>query len=289
MKKYIFLISILVSSLTTFAQEVKESTTVVNSTNQPCILAEYALSGEIIEGAFIKKMADAKISKASKGTDGFKLYKGVTISEITKETIDLYYKVEDKKTSAILTLALSKGYDNFFKKETDAVSIENVKIYLTKFVNDATAFLLAKQINEQVAVVKNLEKKLKGQSKDEEGYTKDKSKIESKINSNKIDIVALKIEMEAQQKELETVKMKTVTVEEMNALKKELSKQQVATEKATKKYNNALEDAGTYNENLKKAEDKIMVAVLEQTKTKSEITEANKKIDDLKTQLANLK
>ena len=95
--------------------------------------------------------------------------------------------------------------------------------------------------------------------------------------------------MEAQQKALETVKMKTVTVEEMNALKKELSKQQSTTEKATKKYNNALEDAGTYNENLKKAEDKIMDAVLEQTKTKSEITEANKKIDDLKTQLANLK
>lgn len=289
MKKYIFLISILVSSLTTFAQEVKESTTVVNSTNQPCISAEYALSGEIIEGAFIKKMADAKISKASKATDGFKLYKGVTVSEITKETIDLYYKVEDKKTSAILTLAFSKGYDNFFKKETDAVSIENAKIYLTKFVNDATAFLLAKQMNEQAAVVKSLEKKLKGQSKDEEGYTKDKSKIESKINSNKIDIVALKIEMEAQQKALETVKAQTVTVEEMNALKKELSKQQSATEKATKKYNNALEDAGTYNENLKKAEDKIMDAVLEQTKTKSEITEANKKIDDLKTQLANLK
>ena len=289
MKKYIFLISIIITTLTTFAQEVKESTTVVNNTNQPCISADYALSGEIIEGAFIKKMADAKISKASKAANGFKLYKGVTVSEITKETIDLYFKVEDKKTSAILTLALSKGYDNFLKKETDSVSIENAKIYLTKFVNDATAFLLAKQMNEQAAVVKSLEKKFKGQSKDEEGYTKDKSKIESKINSNKIDIVALKIEMEAQQKALETVKAQTVTVEEMNALKKELSKQQSATEKATKKYNNALEDAGTYNENLKKAEDKIMDAVLEQTKTKSEITEANKKIDDLKTQLANLK
>jgi hypothetical protein len=289
MKKYIFLISIIITTLTTFAQEVKESTTVVNNTNQPCISAEYALSGEIIEGAFIKKMADAKIIKASKAANGFKLYKGITVSEITKETIDLYFKVEDKKTSAILSLALSKGYDNFLKKETDSVSIENAKIYLTKFVNDATAFLLAKQMNEQAAVVKSLEKKLKGQSKDEEGYTKDKSKIESKINSNKIDIVALKIEMEAQEKALEIVKTKTVTVEEMSALKKELSKQQSATEKATKKYNNALEDAGTYNENLKKAEDKIMDAVLEQTKTKSEITAANKKMDDLKAQLANLK
>jgi chromosome segregation ATPase len=289
MKKYIFLISILVSSLTTFAQEIKESTTLVNNTNQPCILADYALSGEIIEGAFIKKMADAKISKASKATDGFKLYKGVTISEITKETIDLYYKVEDKKTSAILTLALSKGYDNFFRKEIDSVSIENAKIYLAKFAKDATAFLLNKQMIEQASVVRSLEKKLKGQSKVEEGYTRDKSKIESKINSNKIDIVALKIEMEAQQKALENVKTQTVTVEEMNTLKKELSKQQVATEKVTKKYNSALEDAGTYNENLKKAEDKIADAALEEIKIKSEITEANKKMDDLKTQLANLK
>ena len=95
--------------------------------------------------------------------------------------------------SAILTLALSKGYDNFFKKEIDSISIENTKTYLTKFLNDATAFLFTQQMNEQAVVVKKLEKKLKSQSKIEEAHTKDKSKIESKINSNKLDIVAFKI------------------------------------------------------------------------------------------------
>jgi hypothetical protein len=292
MKKYIFILSILISALNSFAQDIKESTFLINNANQPCITANYALSGEIIEGAFIKKMTDAQLNKSSKASNGFKVYKKVIISEITKETIDLYYKVEDNKTSAILTLALSKGYDNFFKKETDSISIENTKTYLTKFFNDATAFLFTQQVNEQAAVVKKLEKKLKSQIKDEEGYTKDKSKIESKINSNKLDIVALKIEMEAQQKALEVIKTKTSTfesIEEVNALKKELSKQQVTAEKATKKYNSALEEAGNLKENLKKAEDKIADVALAQTATKSEIAEANKKINEITTQLANLK
>jgi hypothetical protein len=291
MKKYIFILSILISALNSFAQDIKESTFLINNANQPCITANYALSGEIIEGAFIKKMTDAQLNKSSKASNGFKVYKKVIISEITKETIDLYYKVEDNKTSAILTLALSKGYDNFFKKETDSISIENTKTYLTKFFNDATAFLFTQQMNEQAAVVKKLEKKLKSQIKDEEGYTKDKSKIESKINSNKLDIVALKIEMEAHQS-VRTIKTKTATfesIEEVNALKKELSKQQVTAEKATKKYNNALEEAGNLKENLKKAEDKIADVALAQTATKSEIAEANKKINEITTQLANLK
>lgn len=291
MKKYIFIISILVSALTTFAQDVKEGTILINNANQPCISADYALSGEIIEGAFIKKMTEAKLSKASKASNGFRLYKKVIISEITKETIDLYYKVEDKKTSAILTLALSKGYDNFFKKETDSISIENTKIYLTKFLNDATAFLLSKQLNTQTAVFKNLEKKLKNQSKDEENFTKDKSKIESKINLNKIDIVALKVDMEVLQKTLENVKNTAPNelIQDKDAFKKELSKQQSTTEKATKKYNSALEQAAELNENLKKAEDKITEAALQQIKTKSEIVEATKKMNEIISQIANLK
>jgi hypothetical protein len=291
MKKYIFILSILISALNSFAQDIKESTFLINNANQPCITANYALSGEIIEGAFIKKMTDAQFNKSSKASNGFKVYKKVIISEITKETIDLYYKVEDKKTSAILTLALSKGYDNFFKKETDSISIENTKIYLTKFLNDATAFLLLKQLNTQTAVFKNLEKKLKNQSKDEENFTKDKSKIESKINLNKIDIVALKVDMEVQQKTLENVKNTAPNelIQDKDAFKKELSKQQSITEKATKKYNSALEQAGTLNENLKKAEDKITEAALQQVKTKYEIVEATKKMNEIISQIANLK
>lgn len=289
MKKYILSIALLAGSLSSFAQDAKESTTLLNKINQPCIMADYAMSGEIIEGALIKKMAESKISKSSKATDGFKLYKGVTIPEITKETIDLYYRVDDKKTSATVYFLVSKGYDNFMKKETDSITIENTKMYLNKFVKDATAFSLNKQMVEQAEVIKDLEKKMKGQAKDEAGYTKDKSKVESKIASNKIDIEAMKMEMEAQQKALEIVNKKTATIEGMDALKKEVSKQQSATDKATKKYNNALEDAGSYKEDLKKAEDKIANSALDQTKTKSEIDEANKKLEELKSQLANLK
>lgn len=289
MKKIVLSFALFATTLSAFAQEVKESTTLLNKINQPSIVADYNLSGEIVEGAFIKKMTDAKISKPSKATDGFKLYKGISIPEITKETIDLYVKVDDKKTSSTVYMLMSKGYDNFMKKETDSISIENGKVYLTKFMKDINAFSLNKQIDAQNETIADLEKKMKGQAKDEAGYTKDKSKVESKISANKIDIEAMKVEMEAQQKALELVKQKTATIEQMDALKKEVSKQESVTEKATKKYNNALEDAGKYKDDLKKAEDKIAESALEQTKTKNEIDGAKRKLEDLKTQLSNLK
>ena len=97
--------------------------------------------------------------------------------------------------------------------------------------------------------------------------------------------------MEVQQKTLENVKNTAPNelIQDKDAFKKELSKQQSTTEKATKKYNSALEQAAELNENLKKAEDKITEAALQQIKTKSEIVEASKKMNEIISQIANLK
>lgn len=288
MKKLVSAIILFLIANNLQAQNVKEGTTLFNKINQPCLVGEYNFSGDIIEGALIKKMADAKISKPGKSSDGFKLYKGISLPDITKETIDLYYKIDDKKTNATLYVMLSKGYDNFIKHESDSVTLQRATEYFTKFIKDATAFSLQKDIVAQQEVIAGLEKKLKSQVKDEENATKEKSKIESKITANKIETEALKQEMEAQQKALEMVKQKTATIEQMDALKKEVSKQESATEKATKKYNNALEDAGQYKEDVKKAEDKIAASVIEQNKTKASITNAKQQLDNLQQQLQGI-
>jgi DNA repair exonuclease SbcCD ATPase subunit len=291
MKKQILCLAIiLLAGLHSFAQDIKEGTTELNKVSQPCIIASYAMSYDVVEGALLKKMSDAKYSKPSKTKDGFKMYKGINIPDIMNATLDYYIKIEDKKPNATLYMLISRGYDNFLKRESaDSVAIENAKLYLNKFMTDLMSFQLNKDIVAQNGAIKDVEKKMKNAAKDEESLTKDKSKVESKISGNEIEIQALKVDMEAQQAALETVKQETATVDQMEALKKKVTKQEDASKKATKKYEKALESAGSYKDELQKTESKLNDNATEQLKIKSELEEANKKLEELKTQLANLK
>jgi chromosome segregation ATPase len=159
---------------------------------------------------------------------------------------------------------------------------------MDKFVRDATAFQLNRDIEKQLEVIKDVEKKMKGVAKDQESYQKDKAKAESKISQNIIEQGALKSEWESQKKLLETVKAKTVTLDQMDALKKEVSKQEDATAKAEKKYNNAMKDGEEYKGDLNKAESKIGEAQIEMDKVKTELQNENNKLAELRAQLAAL-
>lgn len=290
MKKLLLTLhTFLLVSTVAFAQNAKTSTTEVNKLPQPCVSAEFTYPANIVEGAFKKKLSDAKLGSGDKSKDGFRLYKGVVIPEITKEKIDLYYKVEDKKPISIVTVLTSKGYDNFMKMETDSIAVNNTILYLNTFIKDVLTFSLNDQINKQNDVIGDIEKKSKNTAKDGESLLKDKAKIESKISKNNIEIGALKSEMENQQKALEVVKTKTATIEGMNALKKEVSKQEDVTKKATKNYENAVKDSADYKGDLSKNEKEINDNKTEQEKIKAELDQEKVKLEDLKKQLSEVK
>jgi hypothetical protein len=290
MKKIVLSLTFVTSlSLSLFAQEIQESTSVINGTAQQCLIANYAAPLEVVEGALLKKMADNKLGKPSKTKDGYRMYKGIQVNEIGNATLDYYFKLEDRKPNTGMYLLLSRGYDNFMKKETaDSVLLTGAKNYLTKFMTDVTAFQLNLDIEKQKDVIKDIEKNLRNTVKQEESLTKEKGKIENKISGNEIEIQALKVDMEAQQAALEQVKKETATIEQMDALKKKVSKQENATKKATKKYESALEDAGSYKDALQKTESKLNDNATEQQKIKSELEAANKKLTEINNNLNNL-
>ena len=283
------LTSFLLFIVTAFGQNAKTNQIEFNKVSQPCIVAEYSLPAEMVEGALKKKFSDAKLGSGSKANDGFRVYKGVVIPEITKDKMDVYYKVEDKKPTTMLYMLTSKGYDNFMKMETDSVAVLNTISYLDKFVRDATAYDLENQIDKNNDAIKDIEKKSKNNAKDIESLGKDKEKIESKIAKNTIELGALKTEMENQQKALELVRTKTATIDEMNALKKEVNKQEDATKKATKKYESAVKDGADYRENLAKKEKEISDGITEKETLRAELETQRAKLEDLKNQLNSLK
>ena len=253
-------------------------------------MASYTMTYDVVDGAWAKKMSDMKFSKPSKTKDGYKMYKGIIIPEISAKSMDYYVKIDDRKPNTNFYLLMSLGYTNFLSRNAgDSVALDNAKAFMTKFMVDLNAFQLNKDIVAQNEAISAIEKRLKNASKQEESLNKEKGKIQSKISSNEIEIQALKSDMEAQQTALEAVKQKTATIDQMEALKKEVSKQEEATKKATKKYEKALESAGEYKNDLQKNESDLNDNATEQQKIKAELSEANNKLEDLKKQLAALK
>ena len=143
---------------------------------------------------------------------------------------------------------------------------------------------IAKQTEKQ----EDLEKDLKKAVKKGESLVKDKAQTESNINKNQNNIGNLKADKESQQKTLDFVRAKTGTVEQMNSIKKEISKQEDAVKKATKKYESALEDADDYKKDLEKTNTNINENQSEQVRLKGEIEKVKSLIADLKGKLSAL-
>ena len=200
MKNYFSTLAVLIAfAFYSNAQEIqnaKTSTIEINKLPQPCVVAEYPIAADMVEGALRKKFADAKLGSGDKTKDGFRVYKGIVIPEITKERIDVYFKVEDKKPMSTVYMLTSKGYDNFMKMDPDSTAVNNTITYLNAFIKDATAYLLNNQIAQQNEVIKGVEKKSRKAAKDGECLMKDKAKTESKISRSAIELSAMKAEME---------------------------------------------------------------------------------------------
>ncbi len=200
--------------------------------------------------------------------------------------MDVYFKVDDKNNnSSSVAMLLSKGYENFMSSETDPQVFENAKKYLASMKKDILSFGYNANIQKLQDNKKSLEKDLKKSTKNASSLAKDKSKIESNQRDNKAKIASLKSEVDNQNKTLEFVKQKTGTVDQMEMLKKEISKQEDAVKKATKKYESAVSDDSNYSKDLDKVNNKINDNITEQSKIKSEIENVQKNIAELQGKL----
>jgi hypothetical protein len=290
MTKYFFsLIAFVAMTLGALAQNAQISSVDFNKGTQTSVRSEYALPADMVEGAMRKKFIDARLGKGSKASDGFQVLKGVVIPEIAKEKIDLYYRVEDKKPSALVNMIVSKGYDNFMKMDQDAEALNNTVAYLDAFVKDATIFYLQDQVKQKEGDIKNLEKDARSAARKGESLQKSKSKLESKIAKQEAQMEGLKTEMETQQRALELVRTKTATIDQMKDLKREVDKQESATKKARNKYETGVKNGANYRESLAKTEREIIDNQQEQEKIAGDIRNERGKLDELNAQIQGLK
>lgn len=287
-KTLLAIIALLFLSQFLKAQDAQIGSTMIKNMTQPCIIANYNYAGHVVEGALEKKLKEAKIGKDSKATDNFRVYKGVIYNVFNDYKIDLYYKIEDKTTTSTLYLLVSKGYDNFIKPENDPTIYNNAVKYMNDLINDAVAFKLNEDIVDLEKEISSSEKKMKSLKKPESKILKSKAKIESKISKRNLEINPLKTEMEKQIGLLEVAKSKTATLDQMDALQKEVSKHEDAVKSATKKYENSISGIDDLTKDLKKLEEKLEANKLEQQKQQTEIESQKSNLNKLKTELATI-
>lgn len=73
-----------------------------------------------------------------RATDGVAKYKGVILSEISSEKVDIYTKVEPgPNNSSVVYMAVSRGYNNYTNSKSDSGINQNVKTFLESFILDA--------------------------------------------------------------------------------------------------------------------------------------------------------
>lgn len=191
MNKMILLL-VFIFNIQTITAQPYEDNTEYNKKKQACLIMEYNFPAEAVENAFRSKMNSLGFSgKEEKGLfnkdKGFRAYKDITISGISKTNYDYVVNVERKSKknddeSVFYFLIMKDGNSVLSNLNTDELG--NAKKFLINLIPDIEAANLEIMIRSQEDLVSSEEKKLKVLKDDKEDLEKKIRKLQDDIKDN---------------------------------------------------------------------------------------------------------
>jgi hypothetical protein len=167
------------STIIIFAQSTPVST-LIEKENRNAVMIEIKQPVDITTAALQQKLQRAGLNEKVK--KGVASYKGVVLSEISKDKIDVYTKVESgPNNTSIVYMAVSKGYNNFTSSDADSVITQNVEAFLNSFVKDADNHFADVGISNQIKDVSKSEKEYQKLLNEQTDLEKKKSKIDTRL------------------------------------------------------------------------------------------------------------
>jgi hypothetical protein len=171
------------------------------SINQPLKIAADALQ-QRMERSGLKE----------KGKDNVWSYKGVVLSEISPDKIDIFTKVEQgPNNTSTVYMAVSRGYNNFTNSGTDSVITQNIKTFLESFIKNADERSADVGISNQINDI----------NKDEKAY--------QKLLNEQTDLQNKKLKMENRLSEIQT----ELNTRQENLIKKKADMEDAKTKRAS--------------------------------------------------------
>jgi len=190
--------------------QTRTTTTEYQKVSRSALVNEVPFPAKTVENA----IEDAFSKKGYKGSSskGFTVYKGVRLPELGNDAYDLYFMVDKKSRkdndNSIVTLMVSKGFDEFVTESSEGNPLGKAKNYLDSLRNTLAAYDLEQQISTQEEEVKKADKKNESLRDDEKDLLKKKKKLEEDIEDNKKSQEKQEKELEKQKQILETLKGK---------------------------------------------------------------------------------
>lgn len=220
MKQVLFFLLTLSMSSFVFSQAY-EGSIEYDKKKQRAFVIDYHYSQEAVENAVIQKMGklgfEGNEEKGLFNKDkGFHVFKNVFISDISQNSMDYMFKVEQKsrkeKDEAVLYLIIYSSGENAMPK-FDVYDIGKAKSFLNSLAPDVQAADLELQIEAQEDAVAMAEKKYKNFQSDKEDMENKIKKLQDDIQKNLKDQDDAQRDIENQKQILDNLRMKRNPVE----------------------------------------------------------------------------
>lgn len=166
----------------------------------------------ITEDALQLRLEHAGLNDKAK--NGVMSFKGVILSEISTERIDIYTKVEKgPNNSSIVYMAVSRGNNSIADDEADRAVTENVKTFLQSFVKDANNRSTDVGISNQIHDVNKDQKAYQKLLDEQHDLRKKKSSIESRLAEIQNELDQRTVELDKKKSGVEDAKARRSTTD----------------------------------------------------------------------------
>ena len=187
--------------------QATEGSVMIDNANRSAVTITIDQPDNVTGDALLQRMQRSGLQNKPK--NGAMSFKGVILSDISAEKLDIYTKVEKgPNNSSVVYMAVSRGYNNFTNGTTDSVLTQNVKNFLQSLVKDANDRSADVGISNQINDV-NKDQKAYQKLLDEQGdLQKKKTKIENRLVEIQNELDARTVEMNKKKSAIDDAKVK---------------------------------------------------------------------------------
>ena len=177
--------TILLASATLFTgtlllAQARDASVMIDKENRNAVMITIDQPEKITYDALQQRMERSGLKEKEK--KGIVSYKGVTLSEISPDKVDIYTKVETgPNNSSVVYMAVSRGYNNFTNTTVDSNITQNVKTFLESFVKDAATHSADVGIGNQIKDVNKDEKNYQRLLDEQRDLQKKKLNIDNRL------------------------------------------------------------------------------------------------------------
>lgn len=219
MKKIIFLILVLIMTIAAFPQS-KPTSVSYNKATRPALTLLLPYTEQITEGTIVQKLKEIGYNPETKGAlfwkkntvDGYYIFKDVALRDLNGETVDLYFKVNQKsrkeKDQSYITMLVGKG-ERFHSSESEPRIFESATQFLDGFTTHSATYKLSVDITAQETSFKAAEHKYQKLQDEERVLIKKIKEFEDNLKTNRESQEIQKKVIETERVKLEELKAKS--------------------------------------------------------------------------------